>query len=1731
MNKVVLSSLSIIFLLILFFLIFRNATGFIGFGQPQPDFAWWNISWKYRFKIEINSTDYIRTDFPVEYQVNFTDLLPNGTFDENSTRVFEYNSSGYILNEAPSQFDKSEDYSSTNAAGTLVFSLNGTTDINTKRIFFVYYDTVENGVKQPPNYPSDMSYNTSTSEGEINVNNTLLAFWIDPQRGENTSGLVRVLGINSQNDIFKFFPPLPDTDKTYEYSEYSNGTYNFSFSFANNNATVKYNGPIRLVIEQKGKETIWNSTNETNEGFMVKKYVFYNNLQWIRIETNFTNIASNSINRNSTFAGALAIDASRAFGVNWKDIYGNSTQPGWWYAADKFGSVHAGTIQINQTGTSNYWVPNSTSQNRTGIQLNSTNISAGSSITENLAIHFNDTQGDYNQVNNLRDQLANSIIITQSLPERWYVAVAPSTNATVYNRNETLLVIANISVGDPYNLTKYINATLDMGTPSSSDDQTIVLYDDGTHDDAIANDKIFAGDFNISNDATLGIWEINFTTYSNVLIFLNSTNFNFNVTDILNVSVNVTTKKVIVGGLALANINVKNYRRDLWLPGATINCSYDVFEVINKTDFNNGTYSVNFTAPIQEGEYNLYCNTTLNGNFGNGTNNFTVEAVETNISIVVQPSNPLISNVSLYNNDSFAITADGSNPGNATAYNTNISLELLNGWSANSTLHSCGDLDKNDHCSSSFNITIPNATSPGNYYINVTAIWRNPDTTIFINKTQVNVTVGSNPKISIVENKISSESGDGISNIIGNFTVFSIGNDQLTNITFSCISGDVCNNFAVNFTPINIPNISAGLSQSVMANVTVPLSYPAGTYNGTVNVSAENDNFDTIVLEVTVPENRTWDLNPSSCIRSTQEPEGTACEVNVANLGNIQINFTISPPQGLYTTVNETSFVVNRSTFHTFNVTYNTTGVPPNIYNSTFVVSAVQANANPSNRTLDIYLFPYVPPILNISLTPNETEQNSSITIFANITDRSGSGISWTKANITHPDGTVDTVNMILNSTNGNLTQWQLTYPNSTYGSTNQRGIHNVTVYAEDNIGNVGNSNSSFLIYIKLNIIATTLADKYFQGDSGSIFYLVRNNSGYGIPNVATNFTIMNSQQNITYVSSNFSTNFDGTITPMPTFSTSSDSSVGNYSLLSSSFYFDSIANKTFQIQKNSTFQVLSRTVTVTGLFADMETAVVWYPVNNMTFGILVYNGEGRPVDPTSMNLTVYDPVNSLYLTVNMSQMTKQAVGYYSYAKAMGADTPSGMFLAVLNVGQGDFQTMKLKAFRVAHGGPYDVLITLLKNEVPQGGYLDFVLNIENKGEVSQDVTVQYWVSSLNNTYFKSASESRETLALSNQSFTMNVPIYSTQPLGNYFLNVRVTYDPVQSPILVNSSFIVVSPVNVTTGTTTFVTVPYSISGAAVAGTVTATSPTPEKLPKISISSYNSNISLARGFSGIESIVVNNTGDFDLHNVSLMVVGIPTDWFSITPDIYRTLQKGNSTIFIINFNIPKNVSAGSYGATLVASSAETLDQKKVTLTVFESLEELLKQELQKLKDDFQELQVDTKVAEREGKDVSAISIFINEIKTQIDSAEENLANHKATDALNNVSNARNLILKARDLLNKLSIAKVQAFVLPLWSIFVILIIVIAAVVSVFLWKKKKVPTLRPWIVSLGKSIDLIRKKKTVSQEDIQNERQKLLRMLEVLEKEKDEKIISLSAYKEMKKTIEKKLASIEGKIY
>lgn len=1917
---------------------------FIGFGSPSGDFGWWNVSWHYRVRIEINSTAYDRTDWPVEQVINFTDLLPSGTFDENSTRVIEYSPSGSILYEIPSQFDKDDNYSSsTNARGTLSFLMNGTTVANGKRIFYVYYDSIEDGAKQPPTYSTNLTY--SWDGEEFNVNNTYRAFWVDTSRGENTSGLYRVMSLSPDFDIW---PIIPDTDqRTIEYSEYSNGTYNFSFDFRNN-ATLKYSGPVRIVVEQKGNETLWNSSNVT-EGFMTKRYVFYERNKWIEIETNLTNNNAGSITRNSTFAGAIALDAERVFGSPWSDIYGDTTPPGWWYAANQFGDYESGIIQVNQSGTSNFWVPNSTGTDRIGIDLNSTTIPADSSITETAAMYFS-FQESYNAVKGLRDRLATMPTINQTLPERWYIIAQPSTNASVYNRNETVLITANVSANDPYNLTKYMNVTLDMGTASSADDQIIVLYDKGN--------GIFNNTFDVPNNANLTLWTINFTAYTNNLEFLNYTTYAFNITNVLNVTVNITVplnKKPLTNSFVNANIFVRNYRTDSWVSEAVINCTYGSVEVINKTNYNNGTYSVNFTSPSQEGDYTLYCNATKNGNLGNNSDNFSAETATTNVSIASNPSSTSVYNITLYNSSSFVITANATNLKNGTAYASNISLELLNSWSANTTSEHCGDIGENSYCVKSFNITVPNGTSPSSYYINVTINWRNPDDSQSSNKTQFNATVESNPKISVEESKVSSYAGDGTWNIIGNFTVFSIGNDNITNITFSCFSGAVCNNFNVGFIPANISSVPSGSKQNVSLNVSIPLAYGNGTYNGTVNVSAQNSDFDTFVVEInlsantnvsiatsktnytannitqqsnesfefwtsvanlinssarfvnislslpsgwtsnstledcgnltrgnscyrgfkptipngtlagnylinissnwtnldnslgtnkttinvtvssnpavnlnetnvtdtvpdgtskrignftvlsvgndvlrnitfncyqgtvcqyfnvsfspvnitnisvnsnqivsvnataplgfltgtyngtvnvsaqndnyknltlfiTVPSNRTWTMSPTTCQRSEYPDEGTVCEVLVRNLGNDIINFTVSPKYGNYTEVNSTSFYINAGSNYAFNVTYNITNISQSTYNSTFDVDANQSNANPGNMTLNITLFPYMPPLISLGISPNSTEQNSSVEIYANVTDRSNSGIRWVNVSVITPNGTSNQTNMTLLNQSGNLSQWYFEYPGN-LGDTMLRGFYNVTISALDNIGNLGNYSQNFTVYTKLIVTTTTLTDKYLQGDTGSIYHIVRDMNGTGINSTNVTFTIKDPSGNISYYTKQ-TTNEDGTIYPMPTFTLASDAMTGNYTLFSNTTYYDPVVNTTLSVQKNSTFQVQSRTTIVAGLFADIATSVVWYPSNNMTFGILVYNGEGTPVDPTSMNLKVYDPVNTLYLTANMSQMTRQATGYYTYVKAMGADTPSGMFLAVLNVSQNDFQTMKLEAFRVSHGGPYDVKLNLFENEVPQGSNLDFSLSIENKGEVSEDVSVDYWVTGQNTTYYLN-SESVLTPALTNQSFTRSAYIYSDQPLGTYTLNARVTYDNVQPPILVNTTFVVTTrttpppPPNVTPPAPKTI----YVYGTPTGGVITVTPPSQQISASILITTYNSNISLARNFTRIESVTVKNNGITDLHNISLFIIGIPVDWFNITPDVVEALKPENSSVFLVEFHIPGNANVGEYKANLVASSGVVSDQKPIVLTVYKSLEELLADEINGYKNELQDLYIDIRVAEREGKDTSTVMSLFNETQDKINGAELDLNNNRTEDALDKISGVPTLITRMRDLLNSLEAVKEKGFELSIWMILVIFIGIIGgAIIVVLLLKKKKITKIRPYIISLGRIADAVKKKK-VSKEEIDAEREKLTRMLKVLEKEKEEGIITGSSYDKMKKSIEEKLSKTEKK--
>jgi len=118
------------------------------------------------------------------------------------------------------------------------------------------------------------------------------------------------------------------------------------------------------------------------------------------------------------------------------------------------------------------------------------------------------------------------------------------------------------------------------------------------------------------------------------------------------------------------------------------------------------------------------------------------------------------------------------------------------------------------------------------------------------------------------------------------------------------------------------------------------------------------------------------------------------------------------------------------------------------------------------------------------------------------------------------------------------------------------------------------------------------------------------------------------------------------------------------------------------------------------------------------------------------------------------------------------------------------------------------------------------------------------------------------------------------------------------------------------------------------------------------------------------------------------------------------------------------------------------------------------------------------------------------------------------------------------MLSKAEVIVKPPYAIPFFPWLIVVLVVVSAVVAgIVFWirKKKKVVGVRPWVIPLGRLADLVKAKK-INKEDLIKEKERLLRMLEVLEKEKEEKLVSLGAYREMKKNLEKKLAEIEKKL-
>ncbi len=112
---------------------------------------WGLKDWSYRIPVSVVAPEKIVNTI-ASTNINFTSALQqlgaSGTFDSDSIRVMEVDESGYIFDEKYFQFRPANDYDAqTNAQAELWWLIDGDTQMSQERYFYIYFDIVENGIK------------------------------------------------------------------------------------------------------------------------------------------------------------------------------------------------------------------------------------------------------------------------------------------------------------------------------------------------------------------------------------------------------------------------------------------------------------------------------------------------------------------------------------------------------------------------------------------------------------------------------------------------------------------------------------------------------------------------------------------------------------------------------------------------------------------------------------------------------------------------------------------------------------------------------------------------------------------------------------------------------------------------------------------------------------------------------------------------------------------------------------------------------------------------------------------------------------------------------------------------------------------------------------------------------------------------------------------------------------------------------------------------------------------------------------------------------------------------------------------------------------------------------------------------------------------------------------------------------------------------------------------------
>jgi len=261
-------------------------------------------------------------------------------------------------------------------------------------------------------------------------------------------------------------------------------------------------------------------------------------------------------------------------------------------------------------------------------------------------------------------------------------------------------------------------------------------------------------------------------------------------------------------------------------------------------------------------------------------------------------------------------------------------------------------------------------------------------------------------------------------------------------------------------------------------------------------------------------------------------------------------------------------------------------------------------------------------------------------------------------------------------------------------------------------------------------------------------------------------------------------------------------------------------------------------------------------------------------------------------------------------------------------------------------------------------------------------------------------------------------------------------------------------------------------------------------------------------------------------NVWLEFRGIPPDWVTIEPNNISSMNADESGIFTVQLIVPRGES-GERLVNVVAHSTEASDDKDFMLRIFTSKKDLINFELTRLRARLEELRDRADTARVAGHDTSDVDDLLDDAESEIKLAEGYLKEDLYDPALESIYTAWQLLDEADDLLDEMRIG----FAIP-WEVLIIIVAGIIIAILVFFLRRysRNLNIIARGRMSEARQVAGTIKSAGTETSRLREEKGKTVRMLNLLQQQHAQGIISKEAYESLKSRSEQRIAELDKKI-